>query len=148
MFIVCLHRKLRKILVYFLIYCLFYLQMEFFCSVNILQFIFIALRLDKYIDWSWVVCTTVVQISYCETNKYFSAIPYANTLSGHSVHPSVCLAICPIIELVQNIVSLVIGQSLSNFTEWFWERDMCSDEHIFQILRQDEKISVKSLSRT
>lgn len=61
--------------------------MEFFCSVNILQFIFIALRLDKYIDWSWVVCTTVVQISYCETNKYFSDIPYANTLSGHSVHP-------------------------------------------------------------
>ena len=30
-------------------------QMELFCSVNILQFIFLALRLDRIITWSWVV---------------------------------------------------------------------------------------------
>jgi len=30
-------------------------EMELFCSVNILQFVFIALRLDKFINWSWVV---------------------------------------------------------------------------------------------
>lgn len=48
-------------------------EMEFFCSVNILQFIFIALRLDKYIDWSWVIvfipmwivmCTAMIGVLY------------------------------------------------------------------------------------
>ncbi|KAJ8320589.1 hypothetical protein KUTeg_002176 [Tegillarca granosa] len=29
-------------------------ELELFCSVNILQFIFLALRLDKIILWSWV----------------------------------------------------------------------------------------------
>lgn len=29
--------------------------MELFCSVNILQFIFLALRLDEFIRWPWVV---------------------------------------------------------------------------------------------
>ena len=32
------------------------LQLELFCSVNILQFIFLSLRLDGFIMWSWVVC--------------------------------------------------------------------------------------------
>ncbi|XP_061033949.1 transmembrane protein 185A isoform X2 [Eubalaena glacialis] len=31
------------------------LQLEILCSVNILQFIFIALRLDKIIHWPWLV---------------------------------------------------------------------------------------------
>ncbi|XP_045659791.1 transmembrane protein 185A isoform X1 [Ursus americanus] len=31
-------------------------QLEILCSVNILQFIFIALRLDKIIHWPWLVC--------------------------------------------------------------------------------------------
>ena len=35
----------------------FCLQLELFCSVNILQFIFLALRLDGFIVWSWVVST-------------------------------------------------------------------------------------------
>ena len=30
-------------------------EMELFCSLNILQFVFIALRLDYTITWSWVV---------------------------------------------------------------------------------------------
>jgi hypothetical protein len=35
--------------------CFFFFQLEVFCSVNILQFIFLALRLDNFISWSWVV---------------------------------------------------------------------------------------------
>lgn len=30
-------------------------ELELFCSVNILQFIFLALRLDEFILWTWVV---------------------------------------------------------------------------------------------
>uniref|UniRef100_A0A8C5UPE6 Transmembrane protein 185A n=1 Tax=Microcebus murinus TaxID=30608 RepID=A0A8C5UPE6_MICMU len=32
------------------------LELEILCSVNILQFIFIALRLDRIIHWPWLVC--------------------------------------------------------------------------------------------
>ena len=28
---------------------------EIFCSVNVLEFIFIALKLDGFIDWSWII---------------------------------------------------------------------------------------------
>uniref|UniRef100_A0A452UAR3 Transmembrane protein 185B n=2 Tax=Ursus TaxID=9639 RepID=A0A452UAR3_URSMA len=31
------------------------LELEILCSVNILQFIFIALRLDRIIHWPWLV---------------------------------------------------------------------------------------------
>ncbi|MEQ2291801.1 hypothetical protein AMECASPLE_016665 [Ameca splendens] len=34
------------------------LELEVLCSVNILQFIFIALRLDKIINWPWLVRST------------------------------------------------------------------------------------------
>lgn len=34
------------------------LQLEVLCSVNILQFIFIALKLDKIIEWRWPVRKT------------------------------------------------------------------------------------------
>ncbi len=30
-------------------------EIELFCAINILQFIFIALRLDNIITWSWAV---------------------------------------------------------------------------------------------
>lgn len=30
-------------------------ELELFCAVNILQFIFLALRLDGFITWSWEV---------------------------------------------------------------------------------------------
>ena len=30
-------------------------ELELFCSVNIIQFIFIALRLDRFIIWSWLI---------------------------------------------------------------------------------------------
>lgn len=40
-------------------------EMELFCSVNILQFIFIALRLDKFITWSWVVVLVPIWILLC-----------------------------------------------------------------------------------
>lgn len=34
-------------------------QLEVLCSVNILQFIFIALRLDRIINWPWLVRHTI-----------------------------------------------------------------------------------------
>ena len=40
-------------------------EMELFCSVNVLQFIFIALRLDKFILWSWVVVFVPLWILLC-----------------------------------------------------------------------------------
>ncbi|RWS00532.1 hypothetical protein B4U79_11179 [Dinothrombium tinctorium] len=40
-------------------------EMELFCSVNILQFIFIALRLDQFIKWSWVVVFVPLWIVLC-----------------------------------------------------------------------------------
>jgi hypothetical protein len=30
-------------------------EIEMFCAINVLQFVFVALRLDMYIMWSWIV---------------------------------------------------------------------------------------------
>lgn len=40
-------------------------ELELFCSVNILQFIFLALRLDHFITWSWVVVFVPLWIVMC-----------------------------------------------------------------------------------
>ncbi|KAI1291738.1 putative transmembrane protein [Halotydeus destructor] len=40
-------------------------EMELFCSINLLQFVFIALRLDKFIIWSWVVVFVPFWIVMC-----------------------------------------------------------------------------------
>lgn len=40
-------------------------EMELFCSVNILQFIFLALRLDTTISWSWVIVFIPIWIVMC-----------------------------------------------------------------------------------
>lgn len=40
-------------------------ELELFCSVNILQFIFLALRLDQFITWSWVVVFVPLWIVMC-----------------------------------------------------------------------------------
>lgn len=40
-------------------------ELELFCSVNILQFIFLALRLDGFITWSWEVVFVPLWILMC-----------------------------------------------------------------------------------
>lgn len=40
-------------------------EMELFCSVNILQFIFLALRLDEFVTWNWVVVFVPLWIIMC-----------------------------------------------------------------------------------
>ncbi|KAK8756147.1 transmembrane protein 185A [Amblyomma americanum] len=40
-------------------------ELELFCSVNVLQFIFLALQLDKFIVWSWVVVFVPLWIVMC-----------------------------------------------------------------------------------
>ncbi|KAK3105125.1 hypothetical protein FSP39_017680 [Pinctada imbricata] len=40
-------------------------ELELFCAVNILQFIFLALRLDKVIQWSWVIVFIPIWIVMC-----------------------------------------------------------------------------------
>lgn len=40
-------------------------ELELFCSVNILQFIFLALRLDNIIKWSWVIVFIPIWIVMC-----------------------------------------------------------------------------------
>lgn len=48
-------------------------ELELFCAVNVLQFIFLALRLDGFITWSWEVvfvplwallCLSLVAVLY------------------------------------------------------------------------------------
>ncbi|CAG0883698.1 unnamed protein product [Cyprideis torosa] len=40
-------------------------EMELFCAVNVLQFIFLALKLDGFITWSWEVVFTPLWIIMC-----------------------------------------------------------------------------------
>lgn len=40
-------------------------ELELFCAVNIIQFIFIALRLDRFITWSWVIVFIPLWIIMC-----------------------------------------------------------------------------------
>ncbi|XP_028038363.1 transmembrane protein 185A [Bombyx mandarina] len=40
-------------------------ELELFCAVNILQFIFLALKLDKFIHWSWEVVFVPLWILMC-----------------------------------------------------------------------------------
>lgn len=40
-------------------------ELELFCSVNILQFIFLALRLDQFIMWRWVIVFIPIWIVMC-----------------------------------------------------------------------------------
>ncbi|KAK3592588.1 hypothetical protein CHS0354_001756 [Potamilus streckersoni] len=40
-------------------------ELELFCAVNILQFIFLSLRLDKVIQWSWVIVFIPIWIVMC-----------------------------------------------------------------------------------
>ncbi|XP_015790940.1 transmembrane protein 185B [Tetranychus urticae] len=40
-------------------------ELEVFCAVNVLQFVFIALRLDRFINWSWVVVFVPFWIVMC-----------------------------------------------------------------------------------
>jgi hypothetical protein len=39
--------------------------LELFCAVNVLQFIFLALRLDGFISWSWEVVFVPLWIVMC-----------------------------------------------------------------------------------
>lgn len=43
----------------------FLFQLELFCAVNILQFIFLALKLDGFINWSWEVVFVPLWILMC-----------------------------------------------------------------------------------
>lgn len=40
-------------------------ELELFCAVNILQFIFLALKLDKFINWTWEVVFVPLWILMC-----------------------------------------------------------------------------------
>ncbi|XP_044763860.1 transmembrane protein 185B [Coccinella septempunctata] len=40
-------------------------ELELFCAVNVLQFIFLALRLDQFISWSWEVVFVPLWIVMC-----------------------------------------------------------------------------------
>jgi len=40
-------------------------ELELFCSVNVLQFIFLALRLDDFVRWRWVIVFIPIWIVMC-----------------------------------------------------------------------------------
>ena len=61
------------LLIWVLINALFHFvisQLELFCSVNILQFIFLALRLDGFIEWDWVVSTPIGLLYVFKPNRF------------------------------------------------------------------------------
>uniref|UniRef100_A0A671VES0 Transmembrane protein 185 n=1 Tax=Sparus aurata TaxID=8175 RepID=A0A671VES0_SPAAU len=60
------------------------LELEVLCSVNILQFIFIALRLDRIINWPWLTAHNCQNIN-CNNNPSVSLIFYRNILSENDL---------------------------------------------------------------
>ena len=40
-------------------------ELELFCAVNILQFVFLALKLDRLIAWPWEICFVPLWIVLC-----------------------------------------------------------------------------------
>ncbi|KOB62542.1 putative membrane protein, partial [Operophtera brumata] len=65
-------------------------ELELFCAVNILQFIFLALKLDDFINWSWEVvfvplwilmCLSLVEVNIQQRRTSFnSAMAYTFTV--------------------------------------------------------------------
>lgn len=71
--------------------CYYLLQLELFFSVNILQFIFLALRLDNFIHWSWGVSTKsclLPKIKRLKCKIYVKVIvtEWFRHIFGHSLH--------------------------------------------------------------
>lgn len=53
-------------------------ELELFCAVNVLQFIFLALRLDGFISWSWEVVFVPLWIVMCLSLVSFVNLPLMN----------------------------------------------------------------------
>lgn len=61
-------------------------EIELFCSLNILQFVFISLRLDNTITWSWVVrLSIVVSLLLSQSSFIIIACSYSG-LDSHVNH--------------------------------------------------------------
>lgn len=70
-------------------------QLEILCSVNILQFIFIALRLDKIISWPWLVRRTVTLIYCCHIISHLQLGLQLYNLSSVSCYENKCHVCVP-----------------------------------------------------
>jgi hypothetical protein len=86
-------------------------ELELFCSVNIVQFVFLALKLDGYIAWSWevvfvplwiIMCVSLVAVLY---SLVFASILWrATEVNPHdrraSLHTAVAYAFLVLPTLV------------------------------------------------
>ena len=58
-------------------------ELELFCAVNILQFVFLALKLDGIIPWSWEITFIPLWIVLC-----ISLVSTVTPSHRHTVTPS------------------------------------------------------------
>ncbi|NXH18453.1 T185B protein, partial [Bucco capensis] len=71
------------------------LELEILCSVNILQFIFIALRLDEIIRWPWLVCNKcfLILVKMLNFMRNLLSLPAVRILgSESSVGPTILIS--------------------------------------------------------
>ncbi len=72
-------------------------EIELFCSLNILQFVFVALRLDNTITWSWILvlipvwilmCISFIVLLYLIVLTIIMTRTNHNLVHHHNNHPS------------------------------------------------------------
>ncbi|KAF2369175.1 Transmembrane Fragile-X-F-associated protein [Trinorchestia longiramus] len=105
------------------------IELELYCSVNLLQFIFIALRLDGYISWPWevvlvpawvVVCASIVAVLY---SIVFAGLllrlpdvnPDRRRTSLNSAIAYTCL-VAPLLCFLITLASKLNGESRNSYT--------------------------------
>ncbi|MGH0122871.1 UNVERIFIED_CONTAM: hypothetical protein FKN15_023831 [Acipenser sinensis] len=98
------------------------LELEILCSVNILQFIFIALRLDKIINWPWLILLV-------------------HKLDGHNKFPYVPVFIPLWLSLI-TLMATTFGQKGGNHWWFGIRKDFCQFLlELFPFLREYGNIS-------
>ncbi|KAK3869027.1 hypothetical protein Pcinc_025636 [Petrolisthes cinctipes] len=104
-------------------------ELELFCSVNLLQFIFIALRLDEYIRWPWEIVLVPAWILLCVSvvAVLYSIIFAGLLLRMHDVNPDrrrtsmnsaigyTCL-VAPLLIFLITLASKLNGNTSATYT--------------------------------
>ncbi|XP_018006602.1 transmembrane protein 185A [Hyalella azteca] len=105
------------------------IELELYCSVNLLQFIFVALKLDGYIAWPWevvlvpawvVVCASIVAVLYSIVFAgLLLRLPEVNAdrrrTSLNSAIAYTCL-VAPLLCFLITLASKLNGESRNSYT--------------------------------
>ena len=89
-------------------------ELELFCSVNIIQFIFIALRLDRFLNWSWMVVFVPLWIIMCLSiiGCLYALIFFAILLRSPEV--GVCSRLMEMMISDLNIYEIILPNSFAH----------------------------------